>query len=93
MYATLQVHTDIPNIPRQFFDFHTRTLDHVLCLPSAANSLLLQPDSGLLAVTCDDLTVRLVDLETKRVVREYSGFRGRILDVVSGRSVCSLACH
>jgi len=58
-------------------------------LPSAINSLLLQPDSGLLAVTCDDLTVRIVDLETRRVVREYSGFRGRILDVVGVDSVSS----
>ena len=78
-------------IQRQFFDFHTTALEHVLHLPSAANSLLLQPDSGLLAVTCDDLTVRIVDLETRRVVREYSGVRGRILDVVGARSMRLLA--
>lgn len=75
-------------ILHQFFDFHTTALEHVLYLPSAADSLLLQPDSGLLAITCDDLTVRLVDLETRRIVREYSGFRGRILDLVSVHSTC-----
>ena len=74
-------------ILHQFFDFHTTALEHVLRLPSAIDSLLLQPDSGLLAVTCDDLTVRIVDLETRRLVREYSGFRGRILDVVGVDSV------
>lgn len=44
--------------------------------------MLLQRDSGLLAVICDDLVVRIVDIETRRTVRELKGFRGRILDVV-----------
>ena len=51
-------------------------------LPSAATSIMLHRDSGLLAVICDDLVVRIVDIETRRVVRELKGFRGRILDVV-----------
>jgi hypothetical protein len=51
-------------------------------LPSAATSILLHRDSGLLAVICDDLVVRIVDIETRRIVRELKGFRGRILDVV-----------
>ena len=38
-------------------------------------------DSGLLAVICDDLVLRIVDIETRRVVRELGGFRGRILDM------------
>ena len=53
-----------------------------LVLPSAATSILLHQDSGLLAVICDDLVVRIVDIETQRIVRELKGFRGRILDVV-----------
>ena len=51
-------------------------------LPSAATSILLHRDSGLLGVICDDLVVRVVDIETRRVVRELKGFRGRILDMV-----------
>jgi len=51
-------------------------------LPSAATSILLHRDSGLLAVICDDLVARIVDIETRRIVRELKGFRGRILDVV-----------
>lgn len=35
-----------------------------------------------MAATCDDLVVRLVDIETRRIVREFAGFRGRVLDVV-----------
>lgn len=41
-------------------------------------------NNGLLAVTCDDLVVRLVDIETRRVVRELRGFKGSVLDLVSG---------
>lgn len=53
-----------------------------MVLPSAATTVVLHRDSGLLAVICDDLVVRIVDIETRRVVRELGGFRGRILDVV-----------
>ena len=67
----------------QFFDFHTAELEQTLVLPSSAVSMVLHSDSGLMAVTCDDLVVRVIDIETRRVVREMSGFRSRILDVVS----------
>jgi U3 small nucleolar RNA-associated protein 21 len=66
----------------QFFDFHTTRLEETLVLPSAATSILLHRDSGLLAVVCDDLAVRIVDIETRRIVRELKGFRGRVLDTV-----------
>lgn len=77
----------------QFFDFHTAELEHTLVLPSAAVSITLHRDSGLLAVICDDLIVRIVDIETRRVVRELGGFRGRVLDVVSLSSHFYSAWH
>lgn len=46
-------------------------------------STQLQRDNNLLACVCDDLTVRLVDIETKRIVREFAGFRGRVVDMVN----------
>lgn len=55
----------------------------ILQLESSITALELHRDSGLISVTCDDLTIRLVDIETRRVVRELRGFKGRILDVVS----------
>ncbi|KAJ7172308.1 Utp21 specific WD40 associated putative domain-containing protein [Mycena filopes] len=64
-----------------FFDFHTTKLEHTLTLPSTAVSILLHRDSGLLAVVCDDMVVRIVDIETRRVVRELGGFRARVLDI------------
>jgi U3 small nucleolar RNA-associated protein 21 len=51
-------------------------------LSSTAVSISLHRDSGLLAVICDDMVVRVVDIETHRVVRELGGFRGRVLDIV-----------
>ena len=66
----------------QFLDFHSQALLHTLVLPSSCSSITLQRDSGLLAVICDDLTVRLVDIETYRIVREMSGFSGNVLDMV-----------
>ncbi|KAJ7685354.1 Utp21 specific WD40 associated putative domain-containing protein [Mycena polygramma] len=64
-----------------FFDFHTTKLEHTLTLPSTAVSILLHRDSGLLAVVCDDMVVRVVDVETRRIVRELGGFRARVLDI------------
>ena len=54
-----------------------------ISVPASITAILLQRDNGLVALTCDDLTVRIVDIETRRVVRELTGFRGRVLDLVS----------
>lgn len=58
-------------------------LEHTMAMPSTITQINLNRDSGLLAVVCDDLVVRLVDIETRRIVREMAGFRGRVLDLVS----------
>lgn len=52
-----------------------------MTLAAGITSIVLQRDNGLLAVVCDDLTVRIVDIETRRMVRELAGFKGRILDI------------
>ena len=69
--------------PNQFFDFHTTKLIHKVQLPTSITAMNLHRDSGLMSVICDDLTIRLVDIETRRVVRELRGFKGTILDSVS----------
>ncbi len=66
----------------QFFDFHTTKIESEVQMPSSVTALALNRDSGLLLVVCDDLVVRLVDIETRRIVRELRGFKGRILDAV-----------
>ncbi|CAG7846316.1 U3 small nucleolar RNA-associated protein 21 homolog Short=U3 snoRNA-associated protein 21 [Serendipita indica DSM 11827] len=64
-----------------YFNFHTKELEETLVVPSSITSLSLQRESNLFAVICDDAIVRLFDLETKRLVREFSGFHGRVLDI------------
>ena len=60
-----------------------------MTMPSTITQISLNRDSGLLAVVCDDLVVRLLDIETRRIVRELAGFRGRVLDLV--RPSCNRA--
>lgn len=67
----------------QFFDFQTAKLEYTLVLPSTVPSILLHRDNGLLGIICDDMVVRIVDIETRRVVRELTGFQSRVLDIVS----------
>ncbi|KZP01180.1 Utp21-domain-containing protein [Calocera viscosa TUFC12733] len=64
-----------------FFDFHTTEPQRVVTLPSGAASVVLHRGNNLLAVNCDDLVVRIVDIETQRTVRELKGFRGKVLDL------------
>ncbi|GAA5996892.1 hypothetical protein JCM5350_002741 [Sporobolomyces pararoseus] len=65
-----------------FFDFQTMKLLSTLTLSASITSIHLQRDNSLLAAICDDLTVRVIDIETKRVVRELTGStKGTILDL------------
>jgi U3 small nucleolar RNA-associated protein 21 len=58
----------------------------ILEVGSSITAVALNRDSGLLSVVCDDLVIRLVDVETRRIVRELRGFKGRILDTVSSHA-------
>ncbi|KAI5478393.1 WD repeat protein, U3 small nucleolar RNA-associated protein 21 [Pseudohyphozyma bogoriensis] len=64
-----------------FFNFQSMKLQSSITVPAGVTSILLQRENNLVAVVCDDLTVRIIDIETQRIVRELAGFRGRILDV------------
>jgi U3 small nucleolar RNA-associated protein 21 len=63
------------------YDFHTAELLDVLKLDSPIASLALDRTTTLLATTHDDLTLRLIDLSTRRIVRQFAAFRARILDL------------
>ncbi|KAJ3552995.1 hypothetical protein NM688_g3858 [Phlebia brevispora] len=64
-----------------FFNFHTGELEHTAVLPASVVSITLHRDSGLLAAICEDHIVRIMDIETRRVVRELGGFGNKVLDV------------
>ncbi|KAK0527960.1 rRNA-processing protein utp21 [Tilletia horrida] len=56
-----------------FFDFASTKLLHRASLPAGANALQLRlhTDSSLLAVLCGDAHVRLYDISTYRLVRDF----------------------
>ena len=37
------------------------------------------------------MVVRIIDIETRRIVRELTGFHGRVLDIVSNETIESYA--
>lgn len=63
-----------------FFDFHTGAVQGTLKLKSSADVVVLQRDAGMLAVCCSDAHIRVIDMETQRVVRDLE-CRARIRDV------------
>jgi len=56
-------------------------------LTSTAVSISLHRDSGLLAVVSDNMVIRIINIETRRIVKELTGFHGRVLDIVSNVTV------
>jgi U3 small nucleolar RNA-associated protein 21 len=52
-----------------------------LRLPSPAVSLTLHREAGLAAVGCDDFSVRVLDVASRRLVRSFAGHGNRLADV------------
>uniref|UniRef100_A0A8C1XCY5 WD repeat domain 36 n=1 Tax=Cyprinus carpio TaxID=7962 RepID=A0A8C1XCY5_CYPCA len=61
--------------------FKSKELLHTHSLPAAPASSLLHRDSGMLAIALDDFTIHILDMETRRTVRRFSGHRGQINDM------------
>lgn len=68
-----------------FWEFMTGNLMYQIdwSTSTAITAARLYRDSDLMAVSCDDLCIRVVDTETRKVVRELWGCGGRISDFVS----------
>jgi len=67
----------------KFWAFLTGKLLHEIDWPHSSAGITvarLYRNSDLLALACDDLCIRVVDTETKKVVRELWGAGGRISD-------------
>ncbi|RDW77766.1 Utp21-domain-containing protein [Coleophoma cylindrospora] len=67
----------------KFWDFMTGNLvDEINWHPMAAiKELRYHAPSDLIALTCDDLSIRVVDIETKKTIRELWGCQGAINDI------------
>ena len=64
-----------------WWDFASHAPLHVLRLSSGVHALTLQRESGLAAVSCEDFSVRIIDVATRRLVRSFSGHTNRVVDV------------
>lgn len=67
----------------KFWDFRTgHLLDEINWFPmTTIISCQYHRSNNLLALSCDDLSIRIVDTETKKTVREFWGCLGQISDV------------
>ncbi|KAI0224591.1 rRNA-processing protein utp21 [Massospora cicadina] len=74
------------------WDFSSFDLVSTIQLDSPVFHAVAHPDTCLVAAACDDGTVRVVDTETLRVVRHFSGHSHRLTDLafsVDGRWIVS----
>lgn len=62
----------------KFWEFHKGTLLSTSDLGVGITSLRYHRSSDLLALSCDDFCIRILDAETKKVVRELWGHANRI---------------
>ncbi|XP_041666013.1 WD repeat-containing protein 36 [Cheilinus undulatus] len=65
----------------KFWRFKSRKQEEQLKLIAAPASMMLHRDSGMLALALDDFSLLVVDIETRRVVRKFSGHHGNINDM------------
>ncbi|RQM19103.1 hypothetical protein B5M09_005620 [Aphanomyces astaci] len=65
----------------KFWSFSSHSVVGTLDLKSPITQIELHKESGLVAVACDDFVVRVVDLSTKKVVRQLRGHVHQVTDV------------
>ena len=63
-----------------FWDFLTGRQVHKIQLDAAPTNMHYNPTSGLVSLACDDLCIRILDIETRKLVRELWGCVGQIYD-------------
>ncbi|KAG0093270.1 hypothetical protein BGZ93_004161 [Podila epicladia] len=65
----------------KLWDMKTGKCEHSMEMPAPITHLLLYTENNHLAVICDDLCIRIVDVDNRRVVREFWGHSNRITDM------------
>jgi len=66
----------------QLWDFHTSKVLHTINVDSPIIILQFRVESELLAIVSDDMCIRVIDIETRKIVREFWGHRNRVTDIV-----------
>ncbi|CAK9109549.1 WD repeat-containing protein 36 (T-cell activation WD repeat-containing protein) (TA-WDRP) [Durusdinium trenchii] len=75
----------------KFWDFTEHSLLGSLSLDAPVAHMVANRDAGLLALACDDMQVRVVDMSTRRVIRTFAGHDARITDLAFSRDARWLA--
>ncbi|CAO3594707.1 unnamed protein product [Absidia cylindrospora] len=65
----------------KIWDFKAATVLQTITLESPIVAIRYLRDNDLLAVVCDDLGIRVIDVETYKIVREFWGHQNRITDI------------
>ncbi|XP_019372797.1 PREDICTED: WD repeat-containing protein 36 [Gavialis gangeticus] len=65
----------------KFWKFKTTELVHSTNLASSLSGILLHRDSGILGIASDDFSISVLDVETRKIVRKFSGHFGKINDM------------
>lgn len=65
----------------KFWDFSTGALLESMTLDACIEYMVYHRDNNLLVIVTDDLCIRVLDTETKTIVREFWGHEARITDV------------
>lgn len=76
------------------WDFEKREVTHRISVASPVNQMVLNREGNMLAVSTDDLKVRMVDVSTRRLVRVFEGHTNRITDIAvspDGRWVATVS--
>ncbi|NXN42272.1 WDR36 protein, partial [Rhinoptilus africanus] len=64
----------------KFWKFKTKDLVYCTEL-SSPSGILLHRDSGILGIAFDDFSIGVLDIETRKIVRTFSGHHGRVNDM------------
>lgn len=78
----------------RFWRFKTKKLEQEIKLQASPANIRLHRESGMLALALEDFTLVVVDMETRRIVRKFSGHHGNINDMTfspDGRWLVSAA--
>lgn len=73
-----------------FWDIQSGNLKETINFGSPICGFVFHSESGLIACYSDDLYVRVIDIETFKIVREFCGHSNRITDLVNSITLITI---
>ncbi|CAG8553203.1 11305_t:CDS:10, partial [Acaulospora colombiana] len=65
----------------KIWDFNTAKNLHTIKIMSPVTTIKFHTENDLLAIVSDDLCIRVMDVETRKIIREFWGHRNRVTDL------------